>query len=423
MSSCVLGAIADDLTGATDLCNTLVRDGMRTVQIVGVPRPGFVVPDADAVVVALKSRTTPVAAAVGESLAALAWLRDAGARQIFFKYCSTFDSTDEGNIGPVADSLLDALGADFTLACPAFPETGRLVFQGHLFVGEVLLSDSPMRDHPLTPMRDASLVRVLQRQTTHKVGLAAFTDVEPGAERLRARFDALRASGTRHAVVDAFTDAHLRTIGEAAADLALITGGSGVARGLPAAYRRRGWLAENAAADALAHVEGSAAVLAGSCSAATLRQIAAFAAKHPALRLDPLALAAGPAALRDAIDWATPRLAAGPLLVYASARPEEVAAAQAALGRARAAEIVEHAMAEIARALVAAGVGTLVVAGGETSGAVVNALGVQALRIGRQIDPGVPWTSAVGGPALSLALKSGNFGGEDFFAKALATAP
>jgi uncharacterized protein YgbK (DUF1537 family) len=419
----VLGAIADDLTGATDLCNTLVRDGMRTVQIVGVPSRGFVVPDADAVVVALKSRTLPAAEAVAQSLAALAWLRGAGARQIFFKYCSTFDSTDEGNIGPVADALLDALGADFTLACPAFPETGRLVFQGHLFVGDVLLSDSPMRDHPLTPMRDANLVRVLQRQTRHKVGLAAFPDVDPGAARLDVRFAALRAAGVRHAIVDAFTDAHLRAIGEAAAGLEMITGGSGVARGLPAAYRTRGWLAENAAADTLPHLEGHAAVLAGSCSAATLRQVAAFAATHPALRLDPLALAAGPSALDQAIAWATPRLAAGPVLVYASAVPEDVAAAQAALGRARAAEVVEHAMAQIARALVAAGVRRLVVAGGETSGAVVNALGVQALRIGRQIDPGVPWTSAVGGPALSLALKSGNFGGEDFFAKALAAAP
>jgi 3-dehydrotetronate 4-kinase len=423
MSSCLLGAIADDLTGATDLCNTLVRDGMRTVQIVGVPKPGFVVPDADAIVVALKSRTTPVADAVAESLSALAWLRGAGARQIFFKYCSTFDSTDAGNIGPVADALLDALGSSFTIANPAFPETGRLVFQGHLFVGDVLLSDSPMRDHPLTPMRDANLVRVLQRQTAHKVGLAAFPEVEPGADRLRERFAALQAAGVRHAIVDAFTDAHLRTIGEAAAELALITGGSGVARGLPAAYRKRGWLEENVAADTLPHLTGPGAVLAGSCSAATLKQIAAFASRHPSRRLDPLMLAAAPQAVQEALAWATPQLAKGPVLVYASAAPEEVAAAQSKLGRQRAAEIVEHAMAEIAQGLVAAGVKRLVVAGGETSGAVVNALGVQALRIGKQIDPGVPWTAAVGGPALSLALKSGNFGGEDFFAKALATSP
>ena len=423
MSNCLLGAIADDLTGATDLCNTLVRDGMRTVQAIGVPPADFTVPDADAIVVALKSRTIPAADAVAQSLAALRWLRRAGARQIFFKYCSTFDSTDEGNIGPVADALLDELRTDFTLACPAFPETGRAVFQGHLFVGDALLSDSPMRDHPLTPMRDPSLVRVLQRQTRHKVGLVAYADVDTGPKRIAERFAALRAAGIRHAIVDAISDRNLRSIGEAAAELALVTGGSGVARGLPTAYRSRGWLAQNAAADALPVSTGPAAVLAGSCSAATLKQIAVFSANHPVLKLSPEALATSPDSVAAAIAWAREHLARGPFLIYASAPAAEIAATQAKLGRDRAAELVERAFATIAVALVESGVGRLVVAGGETSGAVVNALGVRALRIGRQIDPGVPWTSSVGGTALALALKSGNFGSEDFFAKALREAP
>ena len=422
-STCLLGAIADDLTGATDLCNTLVRDGMRTVQAVGVPPADFAVPDADAIVVALKSRTIPAGDAVDQSLAALSWLRRAGARRFFFKYCSTFDSTDEGNIGPVADALLDALGARLAIACPAFPETGRSVFQGHLFVGDVLLSDSPMRDHPLTPMRDPSLVRVLSRQTPRKVGLVPFADVEAGEAAIAARLEALRSGGVSHAIVDACSDRHLRAIGEAIADMELATGGSGVARGLPAAYRRRGLLGANMAADALPSIGGHAAVLAGSCSAATLAQVEAFAARHPARKLSPAELASGPAAVEAALDWARALLPSGPVLVYASAPPQEVAAAQAALGRERAASLVEDAMARLATGLVGLGVRKLVVAGGETSGAVVSALGARALRIGRQIDPGVPWTSALGGIPLSLALKSGNFGGRDFFAKAIEAAP
>jgi uncharacterized protein YgbK (DUF1537 family) len=424
-STCLLGAIADDLTGATDLCNTLVRDGMRTVQTIGIPPAGFAVPDADAIVVALKSRTIPAAEAVAQSLAALDWLRAAGARRFFFKYCSTFDSTDAGNIGPVADALLDRLDATIALACPAFPETGRAVFQGHLFVGDALLSDSPMRDHPLTPMRDPSLVRVLRRQSRRPVGLVPFADVDAGPARIAARFEALAAAGGGHAIVDALADRHLRDIGEAAADHVLVTGGSGVARGLPAAWRRRGLLADNPAADDLPHLPGAGAILAGSCSAATLRQIAAFAATgRPTLKLGPRELAGDPGAVARAAAWAAARIGSGPVLIHASAPADEVAAAQAALGRDAAAALVEAAMADLARALVEAGVRRLVVAGGETSGAVGAALGVRALRIGRQIDPGVPWTSALGTAVpLSLALKSGNFGGDDFFAKALGMAP
>src|SRR5690348_5664649 len=244
----LLGAIADDFTGATDLCSMLVRGGMRTVQLIGVPRPGEPAPDADAVVVALKSRTAPVRQAVEESLTSLQWLRGIGCEQFFFKYCSTFDSTDAGNIGPVADALIAALGCGFALACPAFPANARSVYQGHLFVGGVLLNDSGMEHHPLTPMTDANLVRVLSRQTDGTVGLVPYATVEQGAMAIRQAMTALKEQGRRYAIVDAVNNAHLIAIGEAAAPHALITGGSGVAMGLPESFRRAGKLQERDAA-------------------------------------------------------------------------------------------------------------------------------------------------------------------------------
>ena len=419
----LLGCIADDLTGATDLANTLMRQGMRTVQVIGVPAAGEPLPEADAIVVALKSRTIPAAAAVAMSRATLERLKAAGVRQYFFKYCSTFDSTDAGNIGPVADALLADLGETFTIACPAFPENKRTIYLGHLFVGDVLLSDSSMRNHPLTPMTDANLVRVLGRQTSAKVGLVPFGVVNRGPQVITAEFARLRADGARYAIVDAVEDRHLLDIGTACADLRLITGGSGIALGLPENFRRRGLLRTNGGADSLPAVGGSAAVVAGSCSAATLAQIAHMTLARPAFAVDPMALASGEDVVGRALAWARERLAGGPVLIYASAPPEEVARTQQALGRERAGELVERALAEIAAGLVAAGVRRLVIAGGETSGAVVQRLGVKALRIGPQIDPGVPWTATVEEPALALALKSGNFGGPDFFTRAFAMLP
>lgn len=412
----LLGCIADDFTGATDLASTLVKGGMTAVQVIGVPAGPL--PDADAVIVALKSRTAPVAQAVAESLAACEALLAAGARQIFFKYCSTFDSTDAGNIGPVADALVKRLDAGFALANPGFPTNGRTVFQGHLFVGDRLLNESGMENHPLTPMRDANLVRVLGRQTEGTVGLVPFAVVERGAGAIRDAMTRLKEGGRRYAIVDAVTDAHLLAIGEAAAAHALITGGSGVAMGLPANFRRAGLLperGENAAI--LPSMAGHAAVLAGSCSRATLGQIG-YARDHAAvLELDALATPDAAALAAGALDWAAGRLGATPVVIAASAPPEQVAALQARLGREAAGALIEQAMAMIAEGLVARGVGRLVVAGGETSGAVVLRLGVTSLRIGPEIDPGVPWTYAE--PAgLHLALKSGNFGARDFFLKA-----
>ena len=418
-SSPILGVVADDFTGATDVASMLVRAGMRTVQVIGVPE-GPAPAGADAVVVALKSRTTPAADAVRESLAALHWLRKAGARQFYFKYCSTFDSTAQGNIGPVAEALMAALSTDFTIACPAFPENGRTIFRGHLFVADQLLSDSGMRDHPLTPMTDANLVRVLQAQSRGKVGLLRYDTVRAGVDATRARIAALRADGVRLAVADAIDNDDLRTLAEACAELPLLTAGSGVALGLPALYARQGWLALDAQAAALDTVGGAAAVLSGSCSVATNAQVARWRdAGWPHLQIDPRALARGEPVVAQALQWAGTLLAQGPVLVSATATPEALRAVQAELGAARAGELVERTFATIAAALVERGVQRLVVAGGETSGAVVQALGVRTLRIGPAICPGVPWTLAAGRP-LKLALKSGNFGGPDFFAEALA---
>ena len=419
--SVLLGCIADDFTGATDLAGTLVREGMRSVQMIGVPNGPA--PDVDAVVVALKSRTAPVEEAISESLAALAWLREAGCRQFFFKYCSTFDSTAEGNIGPVAEALLEALGSDFTIACPAFPMNQRTVCKGYLFVGDVLLNECGMQDHPLTPMTDANLVRVLDAQSQGDVGLVDYATVHRCAAAVKEAFGQCQASGTRFAIVDALNDPDLMTIGEACADMPLITGGSGVAIGLPANFRKAGLLDNPEAADKLPDIAGHAAVLAGSCSRATRQQIEIMSAKHPSLKIDPMTLAESPQSIAEALEWATPRLADGPVLIYASADPEEVQAAQDALGVQRAGALVEDAMADIACGLVTAGVRRLVVAGGETSGAVVSGLNVAGLRIGPEIDPGVPWTASLSETPLLLALKSGNFGAPDFFTKAFEQLP
>ncbi len=428
----LIGCIADDFTGATDLANMLVRGGMRTVQTIGVPDPAnadqaaALAREADAIVIALKSRTIAADDAVTQSLAALRWLRAEGCRQFFFKYCSTFDSTDAGNIGPVARALLDALselpGGGFTIACPAFPENGRTVYRGHLFVGDALLSESGMEHHPLTPMTDANLVRVLSRQIHERVGLVRYDTIARGATAVRASFDEVRASGARIAIVDAVSDADLQTIGAACADMPLVTGGSGVALGLPENFRRAGLLAHVQDAATLPRVEGRAAVLAGSASKATNAQVAAWREARPSFRIDPLALARGEPLVARAAAFAREHFEsrhAEPVLIYATTTPDEVQAAQRALGVEEAGRLVEEALASIARELHGLGVRKFVVAGGETSGAVVQALGVRALRIGAQIDPGVPATVSLGAEPLALALKSGNFGAIDFFVKAL----
>jgi 3-dehydrotetronate 4-kinase len=415
----LLGCIADDFTGATDLANNLVRNGMRTVQTIGVPG-GALAEDVDAVVVALKSRTIAAGEAVAQSLAALAWLKRAGCRQFYFKYCSTFDSTPQGNIGPVAEALMAALDAGIAIACPAFPTNARTIYMGNLFVGELPLSESGMRHHPLTPMTDANLVRVLQAQSRAKVGLVAWTVVAAGEQAIRARLAALEAGGARLAVVDAITDADLHAIAAACAEHPLVTAGSGVAIGLPDNFRRAGLLPPRANAAELPPAPGLSAVISGSCSQATNGQVAHWIESgRPAIRIDPFEIARGTDVAAEALRQAAPLLGSGPVLFYATAAPDEVQAVQAQLGVAAAGAMIEQALARIAQGLVEGGVTRLVVAGGETAGAVVQALGFSALKIGAQIDPGVPWTATQGAHPILLALKSGNFGSRDFFVKSL----
>lgn len=416
----LLGCIADDLTGATDLALMLSRSGLRTVQVNGLPDDDLDLSDIDAVVVALKSRTIVPADAVAQSLAAARWLAAAGARRYYFKYCSTFDSTDEGNIGPVTEALLDFAGGGFTIACPAFPAGGRTIYMGNLYVNGVPLAESPMRDHPLTPMRDSDLRRVLQRQTSLGVGHVGYPAVEKGGEAIRAAIEAEKAAGKQIAVVDAIDNRHLASIGTAIADLPLVTAGSGVALGLPEAYRALGLIdALTPPPRTIEAPAGRAVVLAGSCSTATRGQVAAaLQAGVPNFRIDPIAIADGWLKPVDVLDWLTVQPADTAPLVYSSDDPETVRQVQERLGRDGAGHLVETFMADVAGPLPEMGFTRFLVAGGETSGAVVGALGVKALSIGPEIDPGVPWTRGRGGPDVALALKSGNFGTPDFFLKA-----
>ncbi len=414
-----LGCIADDFTGATDLANNLVRAGMRVVQTIGVPTTPLSA-DVDAVVVALKSRTLATQEAINQSLQALAWLQAQGATQIYFKYCSTFDSTAQGNIGPVTEALMHALNTDFTIATPAFPDNGRTVFKGYLFVGDVLLNESGMQHHPLTPMTDANLVRVMQAQCKTKVGLIDHRTVAQGAQAIQQRVSELKAQGIGIAVVDAVSNDDLLRLGPALKHMPLVTAGSGVAIGLPANFG----LSPTPQASVLPKAQGWQAVVSGSCSQATNRQVAHFKQTgHPTFAIDPLALARsqsnGADVVAQALQWAQPHLPRGHVLVYSSAEPEAVKAVQAQLGVEAAGALVEHTLAAIARGLVNMGVQQLVVAGGETSGACVQALNITQLQIGPQIDPGVPWCHAhTHAQAIHLTLKSGNFGTDDFFTKA-----
>ena len=416
----LLGCIADDFTGATDLANNLVRAGMRVIQTIGLPGQDLA-PGIDAVVIALKSRTLPVDEAVSQSLAALRWLQSQDCEQVYFKYCSTFDSTPTGNIGPVTEALMDALGEGFTIATPAFPDSGRTVFKGHLFVGDVLLQDSGMRHHPLTPMTDSNLVRVLQAQCARPVGLIDHRVMAAGSEAIAERIASLKQAGVGIAVVDVTSNADLLVLGRALAGLKLVTAASGVAIGLPQNFG----IQPSPDAGKLPPKTGRCAIVSGSCSTATQRQVAAFIAQGgAAMAVDPLRIASGIDVAAEVLAWAAPCLARGPVLVYATASPEEVSRTQQTLGAGEVGVQIEQTLATIAHGLVALGVRQLVIAGGETSGACVQALGIHGLLIGPQIDVGVPWCHARsdetqgGGPGLHIALKSGNFGADNFFTHA-----
>lgn len=417
--SILLGCIADDFTGATDLANNLVRHGMRVAQTIGVPANQL---DAefDCVVVALKSRTIPPEEAVRQSLEALHWLLEQGAQQIYFKYCSTFDSTDKGNIGPVTEALMKALKTDFTIATPAFPDNGRTVFKGHLFVGDILLNESSMRNHPLTPMTDANLVRVLQAQSYGLVGLIDYQVVAKGVDAIDSRINELKAADVSIAIVDAISNDDLYRMAPALKDLRLVTGGSGLAIGLPKNFA----INADSKASTLPPANGYEAILSGSCSEASNQQVAHFIQSgESAYAINPRDLISREKGIEgvvaEVLAWAKPLLPLGPVLVYSTANPDQVKVVQAEFGVAAAGSAIEKTLALIARDLAQLGVGKFIIAGGETSGACVHALGVEQMQIGPQIDPGVPWCHArVHGKSLHLALKSGNFGDNTFFTNA-----
>lgn len=414
MSKKILGCIADDFTGATDLANNLVRAGMRVVQTIGVPKAPFS-SAVDAVVVSLKSRTIVPALAVAQSLEALRWLQSMGASQIYFKYCSTFDSTSEGNIGPVTDALMQAVGCDFTVATPAFPDAGRTVFRGYLFVGDGLLNESGMQDHPLTPMTDPCLPRVLQPQTRHRVGLVDYRVVQLGEQAILDQFKTLQSAGVGIAVLDAISNDDLLRLGAAVKDLPLVTAGSGLALGLP----RNFGVSPNAQAAKLPAPNGYQAILAGSCSKMTQQQVACFINRGGrAFRLNPLEAQQDPQHVQWLAQQALNHLSKGPVLIYSTASRDSLNAVQSQLGTVLAGTQVEQWLADIAKVLWQAGVRQWVVAGGETSGAVVQALALEQLLIGPQVAPGVPWChgrSELDGDFLHICLKSGNFGDEAFF--------
>jgi 3-dehydrotetronate 4-kinase len=410
-----LGCLADDFTGGTDLSSNLVKRGFRTIQTLGVACEDEKLDEVDAIVVALKSRTIPAGEATALSIEALRWLESKGCEHFYFKYCSTFDSTPAGNIGPVVDALLDELREPLTVICPAFPDNGRTLYRGYLFVHDQLLNESGMQNHPLTPMTDPNVLRLLACQTRSRIGLIRFDTIAQGAQAVRNRIAELRGSGVRMAVSDATSNQDLLTLGDAVSDLRLVTGGSGLALGLRAPVTD-----VKSAADVAVPI-GQRAILAGSCSRATLGQIEHAKNFYPARQIKPIDLGQDYAGtLKSAFSWIGDQYEKGnTLLIYTSDSPAEVVTAQSKLGLDRSSQLVEQAFSDLARELVARGVRQLIVAGGETSGAIVNALTIRALRIGKEISPGVPWTLGLGGPyPVALALKSGNFGATNFFVEA-----
>ena len=414
----VLGCIADDFTGATDLAALLARSGAKVSLHIGVPEDAANSPaSSDIDIVALKCRTSPVESAINECLEALEWLKQRGCERFFWKYCSTFDSTDKGNIGPVAEALMQATGSKQTIYCPAFPENGRSIFMGNLFVGQQPLAESPMKDHPLTPMRDSNLLRLLQPQVKQAVGLIDRLTVAKGADAIRQALAALETDAIAHVVTDAVADSDLYAIAQACADFPLLTGGSAIAMPLPASYVEAGLLKIESTTPQMRVIDGASIVLSGSCSAMTNKQVNQFCQQQPHFRLDALQIDRN--GLNEAKDWLSKQPATATPIIYATADADSVRDTQAAIGREKSGQLIEEALATLAVQARDAGRHKIVVAGGETSGAVTQALGVNRLDIGKEIAPGVPWTFAESAQTpIALALKSGNFGSESFFSEA-----
>lgn len=410
-----LGVIADDFTGASDIANTLAKGGLATRQYFGIPKTNEN-GDWAVGVISLKSRSIDARDAVAQSLASLDWLKAQGCRQFIFKYCSTFDSTPRGNIGPVGEALADALGVKGVPACPAFPETGRTVYQGHLFVGGRPLNESGLENHPLNPMTDADIRRWLAAQSAQPVGFVPWTVVQRGAAAIRDALDQASRRGECLVIVDAIRDTDLTAIAEASSDIPLLTGGSGIAIGLPRVLKAKG--AANTGSTRFTDLFGPGAVLAGSCSSMTLQQIEAYRRSHPSMPIEPSDVIHKRVGADQVVGFVRQHWADAPL-VFSSATPEQVKQMQNAFGQDRVAHSLEQLFATSARRLVDHGLTRLVVAGGETSGAVVTALDLDAVTVGPEIDPGVPALTASRERPLALALKSGNFGAPDFFDKAL----
>lgn len=416
--SVLLGCIADDFTGATDLASFLVNSGMRTVQLIGVPNDTIDLTGVDAVVIALKSRTLPKDIAIKQSIEALEWLKQLDCNQYYFKYCSTFDSTEKGNIGPVTDALLNNLNEEFTIICPSLPVNGRTVYKSHLFVNDSLLNESGMQNHPLTPMNDPNLLRVMASQSIGKVGAVQYETIIQGAEAIKHCLNEV-SKDNRYAILDTLTNDDLFSIGEACADLKLLTGGSGLSVGLAKNFQQKGLFKIREDSSELSKLRGQTIVLSGSCSVMTQKQVNYFKQFYPAKKIDPLQLEAGTSSLQEFLEWFESNNTSDSMMIYATDSPDQIKAVQEKLGVDKASELVENFMAELVEALVRKGVNKLVVAGGETSGAVVKALQPNMLKIGKSIAPGVPLTEIVGDSPKLVALKSGNFGDELFFTKAI----
>lgn len=418
--SVLLGCIADDLTGASDLAMILANEGMRVIQVVGVPENDFSYHDADAVVIALKSRSIDPVLAVQQALQCYDSFQQAGVKQVFFKYCSTFDSNEKGNIGPVIDALMREMSSNVTIVCPAFPQNKRTVYKGHLFVGSQLLSNSPMRDHPLTPMTASNLKQLLLPQSHTKIANIYVEDIEKGYQNLKSVMLDSVDEPTIY-VMDALNEAHLRIIGKVCDELSLITGGSAVAMGLADNYRARGWLSPHQQSIDFQVPEGGSVILAGSCSQVTLAQIDFIKRSIPSYQLNVFDMVEKNNIVDEALAWASENLSKQqPVLFYASDTPEAVKQIQNYYTELNIGALIERVLADIAQKLQQKGVNKFVVAGGETSGAVIKSLNIQMLELGPSIDPGVPWMKSIGtAPPMIVALKSGNFGSPDFFSKAL----
>jgi 3-dehydrotetronate 4-kinase len=420
----MIGVIADDFTGGTDVAAAFRRAGLRTALYFGLPEQDALRTAADVVVISLKTRTAPTDEAVTASVTSARWLREHGAHQLFFKFCSTFDSTAQGNIGPVGDALAELVGSRTTVVVPSSPDHKRTQYLGYLFVGDELLAESPMRHHPLTPMTDSSVPRLLRAQTARPVDLIRLHDVRGGAHRIRDLLTSISAR-TGYAVIDAVEDSDLLEIGRACLNEPLLTGAAGLAAGLGAAVREQ--QAARRDSDTVvgtAGVDGPAVALAGSCSARTLEQIADMRRTHPSFHLvaapnaSSSSLAAAALRWYDDLDPNTPAP-----LIYSSLPPHELRLVQDALGSEAASLLLETALGQIAVGLRARGVRRFVIAGGETSGAVVTALGVDGGLVGDEVAPGVPWIHTFDETPVSLLLKSGNFGGTSLLTDATVMTP